>query len=310
MKRPSRLRSPFHALRGAWVGLALAAGLCSPPARAGLLDGLFGTSAAPATAEPGRREWTLRDFTSVRLVPREAGASPNEHPQQVNPDGLRQALAQVQVNLPGGAEPLFAGDELADLVEPLAQALAAARPQDDLLLLSSSRRGKGLFVPPMAITARLFFQGGALNLVVADARRDFYNQYIGSRQAPEFTYGSRAQAGRALLRSSLGSSPRADWLVLPSGATAAVAAPPPPPIVAAPTVPGVAAPAAPPPPAAAAPRPASPAVAAAAAAPRAREILSGDEAESRLTTLKRLRERGLITEDEYQQKRKDILSQL
>lgn len=291
--------------------LALASALSSLPARAGLLDGLFGKPSAPAAANPGQREWALRDFTTLRLVPRESGASPNEHPQQVNPEGLRQALAQVQLNLATGAEPLFAGDELAELVEPLAQALAAARPQDDLLLLSSSRRGRGLFVPPTAITARLFFQGGALNLVVADARQDFYNNYIGSRQAPEFSFGTRAQAGRAVLRSALGSSPRADWVVLPAGAAAAAVAPPPPPPIVAPSA--AAAPAAPTAPAALppgviSPRPAAPA--APAAAPRARETLSGDEAESRLATLKRLRERGLITEDEYQQKRKEILAQL
>ncbi|EHR70317.1 hypothetical protein BurJ1DRAFT_1447 [Burkholderiales bacterium JOSHI_001] len=303
MKRPFLSICPGRVPRSACLALALAAALSSAPAQAGLLDGLFGKPAAPAVTDNGQREWALHDFTTLRLVPREAGAPPNEHPQQVNAEGLRQALAQVQVNLPAGAEPLFAADELAELVAPMVQALAVARPQDDLLLLSSSRRGKGLFVPPTAITARLFFQGGALNLVLADARRDFYNNYIGSRQAPEFSFGTRAQAGRAVLRTALGSSPRADWVALPAGA-AAPATPPPPtamPIVGAPAVSPLATP-----PAVAAPARPAPA----AAVPKSREPMSGDEAESRLSTLKRLRERGLITEDEYQQKRKEILSQL
>ncbi len=38
--------------------------------------------------------------------------------------------------------------------------------------------------------------------------------------------------------------------------------------------------------------------------------LSADEVEQRLVTLKRLRDRGLITEEEYQQKRREILAQL
>jgi cytochrome c-type biogenesis protein CcmH/NrfG len=46
----------------------------------------------------------------------------------------------------------------------------------------------------------------------------------------------------------------------------------------------------------------------AAAAPR--PAVSADEVEQRLLTLKRLRERGLISEEEFQQKRREILQSL
>jgi hypothetical protein len=46
-----------------------------------------------------------------------------------------------------------------------------------------------------------------------------------------------------------------------------------------------------------------------APAPRAAPA-SADEIEQRLLTLKRLRERGLISEEEYQQKRREILQAL
>jgi hypothetical protein len=36
----------------------------------------------------------------------------------------------------------------------------------------------------------------------------------------------------------------------------------------------------------------------------------GEEVEQRLTTLKRLRDKNLITEDEYQQKRREVLQKL
>jgi hypothetical protein len=92
---------------------------------------------------------------------------------------------------------------------------------------------------------------------------------------------------------------RPDWLAIPlQGAAPASAA-------AAPAVPAaLAAPAAP---AAIAPAVAAP------APPPARKALDAaavEDIERRLEVLKRLRDKGLINEDEYQQKRKEILQLL
>jgi hypothetical protein len=57
-----------------------------------------------------------------------------------------------------------------------------------------------------------------------------------------------------------------------------------------------------------APAPAVPA--APAAAPVAHDKAWYDQAETRLEALKRLRDRNLITEDEYQKKRREILDTL
>lgn len=271
--------------------------LCgAAPAGAGLLDGLFGTAAGGARAEPGRRSWTIHEFTTIRLVPRESGSAPNQHPAVIEPETLRQQLAQVRFVVQGDVtEALFASSELADLIEPLSQALASAGPEDDLLLLSSSRRGGGLFAQPMGVTARVFVQGGALQLIVNDARYEFMNQYLGTRVPPTFTYGSRGRAGTAALRSAAARPQRADWLAVPL--TAAAAAAP-----AAAVLPAAAP--------AAAVVPAAPAPAAAPPLPRPRDPGYAEDIEQRLLTLKRLRERGLISEEEYQQKRKEILQQL
>jgi hypothetical protein len=59
-------------------------------------------------------------------------------------------------------------------------------------------------------------------------------------------------------------------------------------------------------PAAAAATPVQPA----AAPGRARDPAFYDEQEQRLRTLKRLRDNNLISEDEYQQKRREVLQQL
>jgi hypothetical protein len=50
--------------------------------------------------------------------------------------------------------------------------------------------------------------------------------------------------------------------------------------------------------------------AATASAPRPRDAAFLEEQENRLRTLKRLRDAGLITEEEYQRKRKEIIDAL
>lgn len=269
------------------------------PARAGLLDGLFGGSDAQKPGS-GQRVWVVREYSEIRLVPREAGAAPNQHPAQVDPDALRQQLGQIRF-VSGSATPsLFSRDEAAELAEALAQALGSAGPGDDVLLLSSARRTDAVMFRPVAVTARLFVQSGSVQFIVNDARYEFYDKMRGSNRPPEFTFGSRARTGNAVLRAEGLSSVRADWLAVPLAGAAPVAAP-------GATQAAPAAKAAP----AATPAPTAPAAAAATAPPlRPRDPGFAEEVEQRLTTLKRLRERGLITEEEYQQKRKEILQQL
>lgn len=239
--------------------------------------------AAPALAAD-ERSWRLEEFTTVRLAEREAGAPANAHPARLDAGALRAQLAAVALTERRGSEPLFAPGELDALLPVLASAFAAAGPNDDVLLLSTTRRGERLLSGPQtALTARLFMQGDALQLIVHDARLEFLSAYRRTNIAPKFVYGSRTQAGKAQLASGAAASRRADWLSMPLGPVAAVVAPP-----------GVAK---------AAPPAALPT--ASAPAPQA----AGD-AEERLATLKRLREKNLITEDEYQQKRREILKSL
>jgi len=267
---------------------------------AGWLDSLFGKdSTQAAKAGPGQRIWALHEFTTVALVPREAGSVPNRQPVQLQAEGLRQQLALVHSVGRGGAQvPLFAADELAELAQPLAQALERAGPGDDVLLLSTSRRDGGVLAAPAAVTARLFVQDNQLQLIVHDARYEFYDAYRGTHVAPRFTFGSRGAAGEASIRSAAAANVRADWLVLPLQAAAAPAAAP------APLVPLVAPALAPAPAAAAVPSAPAP------AARRPMDAAGAEDIERRLETLKRLREKNLITEDEYQQKRKEILQLL
>jgi hypothetical protein len=120
-------------------------------------------------------------------------------------------------------------------------------------------------------------QGDRLQLIVHDARLEFYGIYRGTHVAPRFTFGSRDTGSAVVLQSSAAEARRADWLSIPVSAGVPTAAP------------------------------------AAAAAPMPRSASAASDAadiERRLETLKRLRERNLITEEEYQQKRKSILDLL
>ena len=259
-------------------------------------------AAANSGSEPNktvsqRRSWEVREFSSVRLVPRETGSSANEHPVRLDAETVRQLLGQLRLESRDGAQPLLVDDEVAELAEPLTQALANATVDDDVLLVSTSRRGGGPLAQRLAVTARLFVQGGSLNFIVHDSRFEFYDRFRATRTAPEFTFGSRQNAGVGVITAVSGASKRADWVAL-SLATSFGAAP----LGAA--MPGAAAPSAAPTPSRASAPASEPA---AATVPRARDAQFADDIEQRLLTLQRLRDNGVISEQEYQNKRSEIL---
>jgi hypothetical protein len=295
---------------GVLCGLMLSASLT---ANAGVFDFLFGKTPAQAETgevDPKQRVWQLEKFTKIELVRSEQGASPNQHPAQWSAEALRQQLATVQTAFRGSPEPLFGADELLALSGPLSQALALAKPGDDVLLLSTHRRANGIAMAPFGITARLFVKDGSLQMIVHDSRLDFMDTYFGTRVLPSFTFGSRDKPGSAALKSAAATSLRADWLSFapasPASVGASASSPPggasPAPVAAQPVAAEAKS-------SVASPLPVAPAPQAAPAA-RPRSAASADEIEQRLTTLKRLRDKQLISEEEYQQKRKEVLQLL
>jgi hypothetical protein len=265
----------------------------------------------------GRQLWRISDYTTIELVAREAGAQDNQHPWTVEPNTLHALLQQVQVIRGGAAKPLFAIDELKNIVPALTEALAHARVDQDIALVSSARHEDNTFYSITAVTARLFVVDGHLNLIVHDPRVDFYDAARGSGMAPRFTVGSRSEPGSAPVQSPSATNKRADWLVLsaasaplpvaaPAAPAAAVApmAPMPPvaPVASVAPIAPIAAPAA----AAAIPAPPAPSPAPAAATP----VPAAGDAEQRLITIKRLYDKGLLTKSEYEKKRQEIIKGL
>jgi hypothetical protein len=200
----------------------------------------------------------------------------------------------------GSTQPLFVADEIAELIAPLQQALVSAGANDDVLLLSSARRSPAIVVAPTAITARLWIQDDSLQLIVHDAHLDYYDAYRGNRVVPKWIFGSRATPGTETVQSANGRNLRSDWLAMPLQVATAATAPA-----------STPAPVATTPPLARAVAPVATAVAlppaAATPAAPARDL---EAIEQRLMVLKRLHANGLISDDEYQQKRKEILQQL
>lgn len=253
---------------------------------------------AVLASEPGQTQWRLANFTWLKLVPAEPGAPANAHPATLSDEALVAALGPVQASVEGQTIPLFAKDELKGLARPLREALALAKPVDDVILLSTFKRGGGFMEMPVGLTARLFVADGALNLIVHDARLTFMDRYSADRTLPTFVYGSRAAASGVALEAPQATRRRADWLSFPLApaplpAAAPVSAPAP-----APAVIPVAAP----------PKPA--ATAAPATAPAARDEAFYEAQAQRLRALKKLRDENLLSEAEYQEKRDAILRTL
>ncbi len=255
-------------------GTRMVAGLVCLGSAAGLLAG-----------ETPRWQWKLGEFTWVKRVAAEAGAPLNDQPVQVKAEALRQQLAAVRFTSGTESEALFAKEELAQLLGPLCEALSVAGPGEDLLLLSTHRRGGSFLNTAKGLTVRLFVQGGGLNLIVHDTRLDFVDQYRGMQILPEFRFGARSIASAVALTCPGATSRRSDWLVFPLE-----------PLKAAPEV----APSA----------RATPTLEALAAPTTVRDAAFFEAQEKRLRALKRMREENLITEDEYQQKRRDVLQGL
>jgi hypothetical protein len=239
---------------------------------------------AALQASSTRRAWDFAPYSYLKRGPAEKGAVANDQPVQVSPAILGQALGSVRLVTRYGDEPLFEPHELIDLSEALSQALALAQPGEDLVLVSTAKRGSILLNNTLAVTARAFVRDGRLNLLVREARLDFMYKFALQNTMPEFDFGGRTAAGAAVLKAPGAELRRADWVVLPLAAAAQTPAPVEP-----------------------APAPAPLRVQAPAVAKPAGPAPAASAAEARLRELKRFREQGLITEDEYTLAKQDLL---
>lgn len=268
------------------------------------LAGCASMKTGGAEAGSGQTVWKVRD-QFVNVVPQERGGSTpvvaNDHPAMVSSAEIRRALASVVVVMPGkGAPaPLFSETELKVLEDAGVKGLRQAGPDEDVTFAVFGYYStlEGFLKETKVTTGRMFYQDGRLNLILGIVHRDVMDNE--DRRLYPFVPGSRLKPSAidGRIAAAAGGVPfttkRPDWLVFSPYSDA-------PPVTEA-----------------AQPRPEPDAPVVVPAAPSQKTPKMVDRPanqpkslEERLIILNGLKNKGLVTDDEYQKKRLEILNEL
>ncbi|PHV11846.1 SHOCT domain-containing protein [Chitinimonas sp. BJB300] len=289
---------------------------------AGILACVF--LAGKAMAVDTTKMWSESDD----YVQLEAVNADNAHPVVFSTEQLSNLLQRIYKRVDGKTpQPYFNEDEVKRLSEALLPVFSKSARGDDVQFVTSYRPGGMFFIPRVLNAGRLFVENGKLNVLVGmcgDSLDMAYYHVTGIKRA--VNHGSRikpsAKLGCSLLsgNGAVSVNNRPDWISIDIAAALASAPEktyqPTPgaeasttfqPAASAPTTfqpaaapkskPSPTVQQATPPVQQTAPQPASPA-------------LPTTKAEERLTVLKRLKESGLISDAEYEQKRTAVLKEL
>lgn len=230
------------------------------------------------------------DTTDAKAAPAaEAGASLG-----ITVGGMRKALGAIRFAKGGGDPiPAFASDEADQLAEPMAKALAAAQPGQDVAFAIQHTGGLALFGQKSMTAGRAFAANGALNIIFGTVRAPYSGQLIATGMPPTIRTGARdkqIEVDYAVIPDGLisrGRPDRGDWAKVEPAAWSVASA------ASTPTASAVTA--------------RDPRGPAAAPVPDVRDPL---EIERRLEVLQHLLQKHLITEDEYARHKAEILDRL
>jgi hypothetical protein len=215
----------------------------------------------------------------VRLERIEPGAPANSHPYRISTAALRQLLAGIQMEQSAllGSVPVFTQGELDEVASPLAAALEQAGPNEDVTFATSAPRGLfGAYSRKAHTTGRVFAQDSKLNIVfgVVHERFDDERYLGGGGRIPELIPGSRTKrvgyGWRLVPGGGQLAGERADWVMFDQSAV---------PLVSTPSLP----------------------------TPQSTQEGRFQEIETRLKLLEQLKAKGLITDEEYRERRRAIL---
>lgn len=268
------------------------------------LGGCASVKAGGADAGPGKTVWKVRE-QFVEVVPQERGGNApvaaNEHPPEVSSGEIRRLLASAAVTMPGAEAPvpLFSEQALKVLEEAGVKALRQAGPDEDVIFAVFGYYSalEGFLKETRVTTGRMFYQDGRLNLILGIVHRDVMDNE--DRRLNPFVPGSRLKpsAIEGRITAAAGGLPfatkRPDWLVFSPYRDAPPVAEAVQPL----------------------PEPAAPAVAPPAPirdTTKKAERPAGQprSLEERLIILNGLKSKGLITDDEYRQKKLQLLDEL
>lgn len=277
------MKNSFFGRRG-WTAAAVAASALLAGCASLGLDNAAQTFRSGKEAAKTGTEIYRGKYSFVRLEAAEPGAAPNQA-QPLEAAQLRSALAGLKGKQNSFAgKPLFTARELAELVPPLTTALGKAGPGEDVVFaVTGVHSGQGLLLQSQSVTTgRAFIREGRLNVIFGLAQVNFEDELLGNHTLRPFTPGSRLKAVNADSRiEGLGWVPgadgRQDWLAISLASLSAQAG------------------------------------AKAARTEKTEESVEMERAaavEHRLEVLERLKQRGLITDEEYRDKRRVILMDL
>jgi len=248
------------------------------------------TLTATAHAATQKPFWQSGD-QFVTLAPQDplpgATAEPNDHPVNLTRDRIASILASLEIRTADKdkAEALFTPSSVQTIAPHLLQGLLQASPAEDVVfaVIGLHNTLYGLAKAPKVTTGRVFYKDGRLNIIIGLAQQEVSDR--DDRRLFPFTPGSRQKAlqGEWKILPQLDqkgySLTRKDWVAFSDEWRTPVAE------QNLPATPGA---------------PAQPAM-------RSNDTRTPAE---RLTTLKELSEKGLISAEEYQKKRAQILDDL
>lgn len=272
----------------------------------------------------------------VRIEPQDDSAvSPNDHPTQLSTEQVSNALAALRIRVvdqDSGTETqraVFTGEEIANLAPHVARGLTKAGPKQDVTFStigSHALAAGGLIKDPGVNAGRVFYQDGKLNVIFGELQSNYRKKNVYGQRTEDFTprrLGTRGKASKqkwnlvtrpGIELHATNGEVRNDWAVIDPAVASSQTVATPEPTAAAPRQAATA-----PAPAESAPRasgatpePAPDAAKAPAAAstPGAAARQSTAELEQRLQALKDLKDKGLISEEAYNSKVKELLSEL
>ena len=246
-------------------------------------------------ASDSRQIWQSRDqFVALEHqdYPASATVISNNHPVEISPDRLTAILASIEFNSADSEKPeqLFTNQSLEVLVPQLVKGFHQAASGEDVTfaVIGLHKSLFGFAKSPKVTTGRAFYTGGRLNIIFGLVQKDF-NEREDRRLSP-FLHGNRQKTSEGVwsILPHTGQNGftlvRKDWVRFSDEWRASVAQQP----VAPQGIPS------------------------SQAAPVQPEKLHSDTRKpaERLTTLNELKDKGLISEEEYRSKRLEILNGL
>jgi Short C-terminal domain len=252
----------------------------------------FSACAGTGATKPG--DLYRSGASYVRLVPIEPGAPANSHPFGISTGELTRLLNRLDVSGAGAGRsvPVFQKEELDTIVPPLVSALSKADRQQDVTFAVIGHPGLlGPYSARSITTGRLFVSDGALNLIFGVVQEPLDIDVFNAGSAPTIGPGTRSRRVDLVnwKIDPVGAhfhGQRDDWLVFAIPNAPAVL-----------SVPATSA---------------APAGATSGGeTPPATTVDSkAREIENKLRVLEELKQRGAITEQEYRERRQEILKEL